>query len=68
MYVNVCIGRWVFTMLRKTAAKWHEHHPESLVEGEHVTIPGDFYLNIDRSIQENRPDIISINKKENRIK
>ena len=42
---------------------WYEHHPEPVVEGENVTIQWDFTVYTDRTIQDNRPDIIIKDKK-----
>ena len=37
--------------------RW-EHHPESVVEGENVTVLLEFSIHTDRTIKANRPDIV----------
>ena len=44
--------------------KWHEHVPEGVVDNEEVKVLWDINVQCDNVIEERRPDIIVIDKKE----
>lgn len=41
-----------------TPQHWYEHHPQTVTEGENVTILWDYNIHTDREIKANRPDIV----------
>ena len=44
--------------------KWYEHVPQTVTEGENVTILWDMQIQTDRKISANKPDIVIKDKKE----
>ena len=41
-----------------TKKNWYEHHPEPITDGPNFMILWDFPIQMDRTIQANRPDIV----------
>ena len=44
--------------------KWHEHAPEGAVENEEIKVLWDINIQCDKLIEARRPDLIVIDKKE----
>ena len=55
-YIQLDQSPNTFTYLMLTTGG--RHHPESVVEGENVTVLWDFSIHTDRTIKANRPDIV----------
>ena len=48
-----------------TPSNWYEHHPDSVTDGQDVSILWDFPIHTDRTIQANGPDIVIKDKRNN---
>ena len=54
-------------MVNERASSWYEQKPERVVESENFKILWDFTVQRDRKIEERRPDIDFIDKKEREV-
>ena len=50
------------------AERWYQHHPDSIVENEEVKIMWDMLIQCDRYIEHRRPDIVVVEKANNKCK
>ena len=66
-YIHHRIAR-SFSLIEDTSVAWYNHEPLPVIENDVIKVLWDFYIQTDKRVTSNRPDIVIMDKKEKSLK